>query len=318
MHPNPSAERHTVVALVLPGVIPFDLAIPAQAFGQLPEHYRFEVCGVEPGPVPTTAPFAVTVGAGLDLLAEADTVVVPGFRPLDRPPPAALAALREAHARGARVASVCVGAFALAAAGLLDGRTATTHWKEAEHLRERFPAVRVNADVLYVDNGRVLTSAGLSAGVDLCLHMIRADLGAAAAAWAARQLVVAAHRPGGQAQFATQVADDDGLSETFDWLVAEMHRPLTVSQMARHAGMPERSFARHFKLRTNMTPTRWLTTQRVLEVQRLLETTELSVEEIASRTGLGTGTSLRSQLARHLGTTPTAYRRAHRRQLTTG
>jgi transcriptional regulator GlxA family with amidase domain len=308
-----STNRHTVVALALPGVVIFDLAIAAQAFGDAYfDLYDFEVCSTAPGLVPTGSAFGLQVSVGLEALERADTIVVPGYRPLDDPGPEVLDALRTAYARGARIASVCVGAFALAAAGLLDGRTATTHWKEAENFRRRFPAVRVNSDVLYIDNGRVLTSAGLSAGVDLCLHMIRRDYGATAAANVARRMVVAAHRPGGQAQYATQVSTEDGLSETFGWLVGEMHRPLTVAQMARHAGMPERTFARKFRTRTDMTPMQWLSSQRLLEAQRLLESTFLSVEDIAERCGHGTAANLRLHMARQLGTTPTAYRRLHR------
>ena len=305
---------HAVVALVLPGVIAFDLAIPGQIFGNddHPGLYTFEICARRPGLVPTQSNFAIEATNGLEALERADTVIVPGFRPLDDPPPDVLDALRRAHARGARVASVCVGAFALAAAGLLDGRSATTHWKEAESFRRRFPAVRLNPDVLYVDNGSVLTSAGLSAGIDLCLHVVRRDHGAAVAARVARRLVVAAHRPGGQAQYATQVSADDGLSETFGWMVGEMHRALTVGQLARHAGMPERTFARKFRERTGLTPMRWLAGQRLLEAQRLLESTTLSVEDIAERCGYGTAANLRLHLARHLDTTPTAYRKQHR------
>ncbi|WP_410575145.1 GlxA family transcriptional regulator [Amycolatopsis sp. cmx-4-61] len=308
---SPQPDPHRVVALVLPGVITFDLAIAAQAFGhQEQAHlYRFAVCTPRPGRVATQSPFAIDVECGLAELEQADTIIVPGYRPLVAPPQPVLDALRSAHARGARIASVCVGAFALAATGLLDGHVATTHWREAAEFRRRFPAVRLNPGVLYVDNGQLLTSAGLSAGIDLCLHMIRQDHGAAAASRVARHMVVAAHRPGGQAQFASQVSEDDGLSATFGWMVGEMHRPLTVAQMARHAGMPERSFARKFRARTDMTPMRWLATQRLLEAQRLLESTPLPVEDIAERTGLGTAANLRLHMARQLGTTPTAYRK---------
>ena len=307
---------HRVVALALPSVVAFDLSVVAQIFGHVDEreHYSFVVCAERAGRVCSTTGFAIEAPAGLDVLAQADTVVVPGFGPLDDPSDAVLDALRAAAARGTRIASVCVGAFALAAAGLLDGRCATTHWEHAEEFRTRFPAVRLNPDVLYVDEGQVLTSAGITAGIDLCLHLYRLDRGAAAAAEVARRMVVAFHRPGGQAQFSHRPLPEPGagLVRTCDWAVAEMHRPLSVHHLARHAAMAPRTFARLFRAETNMTPMRWLNLQRVLEAQRLLEATDLAVDEIARRCGLGTAVSLRAQLARHAGTTPSAYRAAFR------
>jgi transcriptional regulator GlxA family with amidase domain len=194
---------------------------------------------------------------GLDVLDSVDTVVVPGFDPLTAPPPATLDALRRARDRGVRIASVCVGAFALAAAGLLDGRAATTHWQHADAFRARFPRVRLNPQVLYVDAGPVLTSAGLSAGIDLCLHLVQQDHGAAAAADVARRMVVAVHRPGGQAQYARPpLPGAGGLAETLDWAVTQMHRALTVDHLARHAGMAPRTFVRRFHDATGMTPDR--------------------------------------------------------------
>src|ERR1700760_1154892 len=191
-------SRHRVVALALPEVVAFDLSIAAQVFGHRDERdrYTFTVAAEHPGPVPTTTGFPLTAPAGLDSLAAADTIIVPGFYPLAEPAPAALAALRAAAARGTRIATICIGAFALAATGLLDGRTATTHWQEADHFRARVPAVRLNPDVLYVDEGQFLTSAGLSAGIDLCLYLVNRDYGAGAAADVARRMVVAVHRPG--------------------------------------------------------------------------------------------------------------------------
>ena len=194
---------HRVVALALPDVVAFDLSIPAQIFGHRDERdrYSFAVCAQEPGPVATSTGFAVHTDDGLEALLSDDTIIVPGFLPLADPPPVVLDALTGAADRGVRMASVCVGAFALAAAGLLDGRAATTHWQHADEFRSRFPHVRLNPDVLYVDEGQILTSAGITAGVDLCLHMYRADQGTAAAAEVARRMVVAIHRPGGQARF---------------------------------------------------------------------------------------------------------------------
>jgi transcriptional regulator GlxA family with amidase domain len=307
---------HHVVALALEEVVAFDLSIPAQVFGHREERgrYRFSVCALHPGAVSSTTGFSVSAGSGLEALERADTVVVPGYFPLTDPPEAVLDALRAAAARGARVASVCIGAFALAAAGLLDGRSATTHWEHADDLAARFPSVRVRPDVLYVDEGRVLTSAGVAAGIDLCLHMVRSDHGAAAAAAVSRRMVAAVHRPGGQAQFMQRPLPESGpgLAVACTWAVAEMARPLTVRELAAHAGYSTRNFARQFVAETGMTPMRWLTAQRVLEARRLLEATDLPVEEVAQRCGLGTAGNLRVHLGRAIATTPTAYRNAFR------
>ena len=307
---------HRVTALALHEVVAFDLSIPAQVFGHSDERerYAFEVCTPAPGLVATTTGFAISVSQGLDALRRADTVIVPGFMPTADPPAAVSAALREASARGARVASVCVGAFALAAAGLLDGRAATTHWQHADDLSRRFPAVEVRPEVLYVDAGPVLTSAGISAGIDLCLHMMRADHGADAAAAASRRMVAALHRPGGQAQFMQRPLPeaDPTLAITLAWAVTQLQRPLTVAELAAHAGYSTRSFSRHFQATMGMSPMRWLTAQRVLEARRLLERTELSIEEVARRCGLGSAAGLRLHFAREVATTPTAYRAAFR------
>jgi transcriptional regulator GlxA family with amidase domain len=310
-----AGDRHRVVALALPDVVAFDLSIAAQVFGHRDERarYTFTVCAEHPGAVPSTTGFTINVPAGLDALAGADTVIVPGYYPLAEPAPAAVAALRAAAARGTRIASICNGAFALAATGLLDGRAATTHWEEAEHFRARFPRVRLNPDVLYVDEGQFLTSAGLSAGIDLCLYLVDRDYGAGAAADVARRMVVAVHRPGGQAQYARRpLPEEGGLGPTLDWAVAEMHRPLTVGAMARHAGLSPRTFARQFRDELRLTPMRWLAAQRLLEARRLLEVTDLSVDDVAERCGLGSAVTLRAHLAREAATTPTAYRQAHR------
>ena len=228
---------HRVVALALPEVVAFDLAIPAQIFGRwpAPAPYSFEVCAPEPGAVPTTTGYSVDVARGLEALAEADTVVVPGYVPNDRPTEEVCGALRAAAARGARLMSVCTGAFALAAAGLLDGRGAATHWGAAGELAETYPDVDVDPDVLFVDTGQVLTSAGLAAGIDLCIHVVRQDHGAAVAAALARRMVVAPYRDGGQAQFLTQPVPPagEGLAATCAWMVAHLGEPLTVDDMAR-------------------------------------------------------------------------------------
>jgi transcriptional regulator GlxA family with amidase domain len=307
---------HRVVVVAVPEVVAFDLSIPAQIFGRSEARhlYEFTVCAERPGPVDSTTGFAIEAAAGLDALRHADTVVVPGFMPTDDPGPAVDEALRDAAGRGARIASVCVGAFALAAAGLLDGRRATTHWQHADELAARFPAVRVDPDVLYVDEGQVLTSAGVAAGIDLCLHMVDADHGSAVAGDVARRMVAAMHRTGGQAQFIRRElpAGGSSLTATCDWAIAELGRPITIAEMAEHAHFSPRTLARRFVEETGLTPIRWLTEQRLLEARRLLEATDLPVEDVALRCGLGTAANLRLHLGRETGTTPTAYRRAFR------
>jgi AraC family transcriptional activator FtrA len=257
----------------------------------------------------------VVVPHGLEALERADTVVVPGIGDRAWPlPAAALDALRAAAGRGARVASICTGAFVLAAAGLLDGRRATTHWSYAGLLAREFPRVTVDPDVLYVDDGDVLTSAGVGAGVDLCLHMVRRDFGARAANAVARRMVVAAHRDGGQSQYVERPlpAGDGGLAATRAWMEERLAEPLTVEAMARHAGYSERSFARRFRAETGTTPLQWLIARRVSEAQRLLEGSDCGVEEVATRCGFGGAVALRQHFGRVVGTSPTAYRRTFR------
>jgi AraC family transcriptional activator FtrA len=210
--------------------------------------------------------------------------------------------------------SVCTGAFALAAAGLLDGRKATTHWQNAAELAARHPNIDVDPDVLYVDDGAVATSAGVAAGIDLCLHVVRRDHGEQAAARIARRMVVAPHRDGGQAQFLQRPlpAAGDGLASTCAWALDRLTEPLTIAELARHAGWAPRTFARRFVAETGTSPLRWLTAQRLLEARRLLETTDLPIDQVAARSGLGTAANLRLHLARDTATTPTAYRHAYR------
>jgi transcriptional regulator GlxA family with amidase domain len=305
-----------VVALALPTVEAFDLAIPAQVFADpgLPKRYEFTVCAPAAGLVRSTAGFAVHAEHGLEALAAADTVVVPGFAPFDDPGERVCLALRQAAAGGARIVSVCTGAFALAAAGLLDHRRATTHWQYAAELAARYPAVKVDPDVLWVDEGPVLTSAGLAAGIDLCLQLVRADHGSAAAVTVARRMVVAPHRDGGQAQWLQRPVPGlaEGLAATCEWALEHLADPLTVADLARHAGWAPRTLARHFIDQTGMAPRRWLAAARIREARRLLEVSDLPVEAIAARCGLGTAANLRLYLARDAGTTPTAYRAAYR------
>ena len=310
---NGSSQPHRIAVLALPRVVAFDLAIPAQLFGRLGgERYDVTVCAPRAGRVATTTGYDLIAYAGLEVLAEADSVIVPGFEnAIDPPPDAVVSALQAAHARGTRLLSICTGAFALAAAGLLDGRRATTHWQWTDRLADLYPKVVVDPDVLYVDGGNVLTSAGMAAGVDLCLYVIRGDHGAAVANAIARRTVVAAQRDGGQAQFIERAvpAGSTGLASTRAWMLERLDQPLTLAEMAHHAGYSERSFIRRFRAETGQPPLRWLTRERVLEAQRLLESGDLPVETIAAHCGFGTATTLRTHFARETSTTPTAYRR---------
>jgi transcriptional regulator GlxA family with amidase domain len=305
-----SAMPHRVAVFALPDVVVFDLATPFQLLGR---DYEMTLCATEPGPVQTTSGFPVVASHGLDALAEAGTIVVPGFDPKEWPPPReALDALRTAHARGARVASICTGAFALGAAGLLDGRRATTHWRYAAQLAALCPQAQIDPGVLYVDEGDLLTSAGVAAGIDLCLHLLRRDHGVAAANAAARHTVVAPHRSGGQAQFierAVPPSDDGSLEGTRAYALARLDEPFTVAQLARHACTSERTFNRRFRQETGTTPLRWLHAQRVDHARRLLETSDLPVETVAQRCGFGSAAILRQHFRRATSTTPTAYRR---------
>jgi transcriptional regulator GlxA family with amidase domain len=306
---------HRVAILALETVVSLDLAIPAQVFGSYAElPYRVTLCAAEPGPVRTSAGFPVVAQAGLGAVARADTVIVPGYNPPERPlPDAVLRALRSAADRDRRVVSICTGAFALAAAGLLDGRRAATHWRHADALAARYPSIRVDPDVLYVDEGRVLTSAGVAAGLDLCLHIVRTDHGAEVANGLARRIVVPPHRDGGQAQYVERpvpALESGSLDATRAWALEHLGEDLTIRAMARHACVSERTFARRFVAETGQTPLQWLLHQRVLLARQLLETTPATVDEIARRCGLGTPANLRAHFRRQVATTPTAYRNA--------
>jgi len=307
---------HRIAVLALDSVVAFDLGIAAQVFGHPDERgrYALTVCGERAGPVQTSTGFAVVATHGLQTVRRADTVIVPGIQDTAAPiPEAVVAAVRAADRRGARLISICTGAFVLAAAGVLDGRRATTHWRDVAELRARYPAIELDPGVLYIDDGRVLTSAGVAAGIDLCLHVAARDHGAAYATAIARRMVVAPHRSGGQAQFVERAVpppSDEGLGATRAWMLERLEAPLTVTEMARHAMRSERSFMRHFRAETGTTPLRWLHEQRLLQARRLLEQSDLPVEVVAARSGFGTATTLREHFARAVRTTPTAYRRS--------
>lgn len=308
------------VALAAAGrLLHFELAVAYEIFGNPPPDaprgwYDVLLCG--PGPV-RVGPFTVEPDHGLERLVRADTVIVPACADVDEPPPPELVdAVRAAHAAGARVASLCTGAFVLGAAGLLDGRRATTHWAHAAELSARHPSAEVDPDVLYTDNGSVLTAAGKAAAVDLCLHLVHLDHGAAVANSVARRLVMAPHRTGGQAQFvATPVqvtGGDDQLADLLDWALRRLDRPLTVTDMARRARTSPRHLGRRFRAVTGRTPLQWLLTQRVRRAQELLEATDETIEAVAVATGMGTATTLRRQFKRVVGVPPDTYRRAFR------
>jgi len=312
---------HRVAIICFDGLVAFDLTAPAQAFGLAAEPSGdpfYEVVTCSPGgePVATTTGFSLAPGHGLEATRTAETVVVPGYAAILAPPPEeVLESLRAAAARGARLMSVCTGAFGLAHAGVLDGRRATTHWAWAGELAARFPAVEVDADALFVDAGSVLTSAGLSAGIDLSLHVVRRDHGAAAGERVARHMVAAPHRDGGQAQFFKPLPDPPGgvsLEPTRRWAAERLGEPLDVAAMARHAAVSPRTFARRFREETGTTPLQWLLSQRVLEARRLLEDSDIPVEEVAWRSGFGNAASLRDHFRRATATTPTAYRSSFR------
>jgi AraC family transcriptional activator FtrA len=320
--PATSPERRTVSVLAYAGMSVFETGIVTEVFGiPRPEFdlpwYDLTVCAERPGPVPLIGGAHLDTPYGLDVFARASTVIVPGVADVTADPsPELTNALQLAHQRGARVMSICSGAFALAAAGLLDGRRATTHWRYADLLRRRFPAVNVDPNVLYVDHGDVLTSAGSAAGLDLCLHIIRQDHGAAIANAVARRLVTQPHRDGGQAQFIeapmTNAPDDDGVARSMDWALAHLTQPITVETLARSARMSSRTYLRHFARSTGTSPIRWLISQRVQASLALLETTNAPIERIATAVGFDTPVTYRHHFSHTMQTSPAAYRRAFR------
>ncbi|MFD8699494.1 GlxA family transcriptional regulator [Kitasatospora purpeofusca] len=308
-------EPHRIAVLALPGVLLLDLGIPVQTFGP-DSHYDVTVCA-DPSAGPVLGDgVGLTAPAGLEALRDADTVVVPGYQdPEAQLPGTALAAIRAAHARGARLVSICTGAFTLAAAGLLDGRPATTHWRDAAALQRRYPRIDVRPNLLFVDDGDILTSAGVTAGVDLCLHIIRQDHGAAAANARARALVAPPQRPGFQAQFVERLRPDacgDELAAVRAWMLDNLALRQSVDELARRAHMSRRTFIRRFQQEADSSPMAWLTAARLDWARELLETTPTPVEQVARLSGLGSPAAFRATFHRHLGTSPTEYRATFR------
>ncbi len=299
---------------MLEGAKPLDVGIPAQVFttrASMP--YDVRVCGASPGLVTGGDGLSYHVADGLEALEWADIVFIPGSRFPDRddPPRAVVDALIAAHERGARLAAISTGAFALAATGLLDGKRATTHWHYTRALAAKHPLVRVDENVLFVDEGSVLTSAGAASGIDLCLHILRGDLGVAASNHAARRLVAAPYRSGGQAQYVPRSVPDplgERFASTREWALHHLAEPLTLTILARHAAVSPRTFSRHFVADTGYTPMQWVMRARIDVARELLERSALSVEQIAADVGLGTGANLRMHFQRILGTTPSEYR----------
>lgn len=321
---------HRVVVLALDGVLPFELGIPQRIFGRSLDFdplnrgrklYEVVTCSVRPpGPVRTDADFAISVENGPEALITADTVVIPASYELGPvytegrltdELSTALAYIRP----GTRMVSICTGSYVLAAAGYLDGRPATTHWSSADHFQELFPAVRVDPDVLFIDDGDVLTSAGVAAGIDLCLHIVRRDHGTAVANDVARRTVVPPHRDGGQAQYIQRPVPDARLAGTTAaraWALGRLERPILLRDMAQQESMSVRTFTRRFREEAGISPVQWLTQQRVERARQLLESTDLSIDQVARDAGFGTPTSLRQHLQAALGVSPTVYRRTFR------
>jgi AraC family transcriptional regulator, transcriptional activator FtrA len=318
-YPNHSGTfNRLVIALVYDGLCTFEFSCTAEVFG-LPrpeigmDWYRFETCGATGRKIRGQYGLSMQVDGGLELLATAGTIVIPGWRGSDIPvPQPIIEALREAHRRGARLLSICSGSFVLAATGLLDGRRATTHWRYTEELQRRYPRIKVEPGVLYVDEGQILTSAGSAAGLDLCLHLVRRDYGPAAVNQVARRLVIPPHRDGGQAQFLERPVDTrerGSLSTLLEKMRRRIGEPLRIAELARLAAMSERTFMRRFRATTGMTPADWVTRLRVDRARDMLESTTYSVDAIAARTGLGTATTLRHHFRKKVGVSPLEYRR---------
>ncbi len=315
----PAPRLRRVAVLVLEGAKPLDVGIPAQVFStRASMPYEVRVCGPAPGLVAGGDGLSYHVAHGLEALEWAEIVFIPGYRFPDRedPPAVVVAALQAAHARGARLAAISTGAFALAATGLLDGRRATTHWHYTRALAARHPHIEVDENVLFVDAGSVLTSAGAASGIDLCLHILRGELGVAASNHAARRLVAAPYRSGGQAQYVPRSVPEplgERFAATREWALRRLGEPLTLEALARHAAVSPRTFSRRFVEDTGYTPLQWVMRARVDVARELLERSQQSIEQIAAGVGLGTAANLRLYFQRILGTTPSEYRRTFSR-----
>lgn len=311
-----------IVLLAYDGLFTFDFSTAAEIFGRwrpgIDHWYQLDVCLVDPPPVRGIGFVTVDGEHDFTLLDRADTIIVPGWRDVDDPPPEELLdGLRRAYNRGARLMSICTGSFVLAATGLLDGHRATTHWAWADIMAKRFPKIQLEPSLLYVDEGRLLTSAGSAAGIDLCLYVIRKDLGAQVANRVARRMVVPPHRDGGQAQYIDhpmELDEDCSLSSLLDWLREHLDGPHTVDSLAQRACLTPRTFARRFQDSVGTSPHRWLTRERVLRSQELLETSTASIDRIAEETGFGSAQVLRLHFRRQVGTTPTQYRKTFQRR----
>ncbi|MFJ3419030.1 GlxA family transcriptional regulator [Streptomyces sp. NPDC086082] len=308
------ARVHRVAVLALDGAFPFELSIPTRVLGAADGRYEVQVCSVDGLPVQTNAGFAISPEHGPEILASADTVIIAPTHPqrltpqLSEPIAGALAHVRT----GTRMASICTGAFVLAAAGLLDHRPVTTHWQAAPLFRKWYPHIRLNDGLLFVDDGDVLTSAGAASGVDLCLHLIRTDHGSELANVVARRCVMPPFRDGGQAQYIDRPVPDDTSSSTAltrQWILEHLDETLSVPQMAEHAHMSPRTFARRFRDETGMPPHRWITQQRLEQARSLLESSTLTVDQIAGEVGFSTATSLRQHMSAEFGVSPLTYRR---------
>jgi AraC family transcriptional activator FtrA len=319
--PRAKTTPPLVVAVAYQGLATFEFGITAEFFAlQRPEldfvPYRFGVAAADPPPLRALGGIRIEVDGGIELLNEASIIVVPGWRDLDDAPPTDLTeALRKAVARGARVVSICSGAFLLAHAGLLSGRRATTHWRHAERLQRLFPDIRVEPNVLYVDEGQVMTSAGSAAGIDLLLHLVRKDYGPHVATQFARRMVVPPHRDGGQSQFVMQpiaVRTNDRISSVADWMAGHLTDPISIETLADRAAMSERSFTRRFRAATGTAPIEWLIRLRVRRAQDLLESTDESIDAIAERSGFGTPETLRHHFRKVVGTSPSQWRLSFR------
>jgi AraC family transcriptional activator FtrA len=313
--PKPQKPPRQVAVLAYDHLCTFEFGIAVEVFGlprpELPGWYRFKVCAIEPGPLAATGGFRILADGGLRDLRGADTIIVPGWRGIQTPVPEALVkALRAAHARGARLLSFCSGVFVLAATGLLDGRRATTHWRYARHLQQAYPAIRIEPDVLYVDEGQLLTSAGSAAALDLSLHLVRRDHGPKIANQVARRLVIPPHRDGGQAQFIDRPVQEEGaaLAAMLDWMRRNLQRELPLRLLARQAKLSERTFLRRFEEATGTTPKDWLTNERLRRARELLEGSGMAVERVATECGFGSADTLRHHFRTRLQLSPRRYR----------